>query len=162
MSDKLITGRVGGRFTGYDLNLLSDGERLFGRIGGSVVGDDVDLTVQGDEVRGSGPRRGWLRRLRRARQPHPPERHRAPGRRRHWAGRERHHRRTKSFGQVRGRDLFTLEAHTLRGRIGGSVEGKDVSLTFDAPVELAVLAAVIAYKSLEDDNNAAAASAAGT
>ena len=66
-------------------------------------------------------------------------------------------------GETLGKDVaFTLRTHTLRGRIGGSVEGKDVNLTFDAPVELAVLAAVIAYKSLEDDNDAAAASTAGT
>ena len=65
----------------------------------------------------------------------------------------------KDVGWRHGRGL---EPHTLRGRIGGSVEGKDVNLTFDAPVELAVLAAVIAYKSLEDDNDAAAASAVGT
>lgn len=67
-------------------------------------------------------------------------------------------------GRLQGKDVnLRLDGEQLTGRIGGAFEGKDVQLDCgDVPPELAALAAVCAYKVLEDDELSAANSSAAS
>ena len=152
-----IKGRVGGLANGLDVDLQLDGDQLTGRIGGDKVGSDVRLEVKAGHVGGriGGEKIGFgvaatvL-----------PDGVKArlgglvggdnlelsiddgvPGR---------------FSGALLGKDV-KLELHgniitgaSLRGRIGGDVDGKDVFVTSNAPTGLAALAALIAFKLLED------------
>ena len=62
-----------------------------------------------------------------------------------------------------GKDVnLTRRGERLSGRIGGHVDGKDVTLTLgDVPLEIAALAAVCAYKALEDVQQGTAPSSYG-
>ena len=53
---------------------------------------------------------------------------------------------------IDGKDLrLELEENRLHGRIGGVLNGKDVNVKVDGmPLGVAVLAALCAYKALED------------
>ena len=55
-------------------------------------------------------------------------------------------------GRIDGKDLrLELEENRLHGRIGGVLNGKDVNVKVDGmPLGVAVLAALCAYKALED------------
>ncbi|WP_176582525.1 hypothetical protein [Calidithermus terrae] len=53
--------------------------------------------------------------------------------------------------------LKTTVPNRLSGRIGGRVDGKDVRLSTAAPLEVAALAAVIAFEALEQDHQSSAA-----
>ncbi|AFZ66009.1 DUF7662 domain-containing protein [Deinococcus peraridilitoris] len=157
----IITGRVGGKSAGYDLNLIWSAQELKGRIGGALSGSDVNLRIEHGRVQGRvGGRnsgfdvKGILT----------PERI-----------------EIRLGGDVIGADLRidlhdstatgrlggTKLGHDLQltqkssewcGRIGGRFEGKDVVLSSEAPGEIAILAAAITFKALEDDLAAAAGS----
>ena len=155
-----ITGRIGGRTSGYDLNLTWAAPELRGRIGGRLAGRDVQLQIVNGEVTGRvGGRlegfdvRGTL----------------APQRIEARLGGEtigQDLRVALSSSSATGRlggPALGMDLHLalgdggVSGRIGGQFEGKDVTLTGNAPAEVAVLAAAIAYKALEDDSSAGAA-----
>ena len=59
-------------------------------------------------------------------------------------------------GRIDGKDLrLKLKGNRLHGRIGGVLNGKDVNVRVDGvPMGVAVLAALCAYKALEDHENA--------
>ena len=157
---------MGGTLVGYSLNLNWDGVALEGRIGGGFRGADVQATYSHATLAGRvGGRfngfdvRGFV---------HPTtvdlrfggevlgmnlkvnieEVSEANEEKRVWG---------RYGGQIFGKDvLLSSSAGHIGGRIGGAVGGKDVHLEHDAPVELAVVAAFMAYKALEDANHAAA------
>ena len=61
-------------------------------------------------------------------------------------------------GETIGKDIaLEFVGAELSGRFGGHFAGKDVSLHFDTPPEIALLAAVIGFKALEDNSSRAAA-----
>ena len=152
-----IKGRVGGLANGLDVDLQLDGDQLTGRIGGDKVGSDVRLEVSAGHANGriGGEKRGFdvaatvL----------------PDGVKARLGGLVGGDNLELSIGQevkgrfsgaVLGKDV-SLELHgniitgaSLRGRIGGGMDGKDVHVTSNAPTGLAALAAVIAFKLLED------------
>lgn len=150
-----ITGRVGGRSIGYDLNLLWSAQELTGRIGGATVGYDVDLRIDehgrvqghvggrltGFDVKGTlTPQRVDLR----------------FGGALIGADLQVDLRDAAATGRLGGAKLghdlkLTRTSGGWQGRIGGRSEGKDVVLTSEAPAELAILAAAITFRILEDD-----------
>ncbi len=158
-----LTGRIGGAVQGYDLDAHWDGERITGRIGGRFQGKDLRLTCGGGQVEGriGGQVHGFsaVGELSPAR-----VQVRLGGR---FDGDDVEltldgGRVTGRFsGRLSGKDVdLTLHRGHLRGRIGGVFEGKDVELDVqDTPAEVAALAAVCAYKVLEDDEQASAAGA---
>ena len=65
------------------------------------------------------------------------------------------------YGARSSLEALTARVRALHGRIGGVVDGKDVHLELGGvPVEVAALAAVCAYKALEDEQASDAAAAA--
>lgn len=152
-----IKGRVGGLANGLDVDLQLDGDQLTGRIGGDKAGSDVQLLVKAGHASGriGGARHGF--------DVHAtvlPDGVKARlgglvgGDNLELSIDDGVHGRFS--GAMLGKDV-KLELHgniitgaSLRGRIGGDVDGKDVFVTSNAPTGLAALAAVIAFKLLED------------
>jgi hypothetical protein len=57
-------------------------------------------------------------------------------------------------GASSGYDIkLNWDGQTLQGRIGGTVDGKDIELITEAPLEVAALAAVVAFKVMQDKKN---------
>lgn len=152
-----IKGRVGGLANGLDVDLQIIGDQLTGRIGGDKVGSDVQLEVKAGHASGriGGEHHGF--------DVHAtvlPDNLKA--RLGGLVGGDNleleigEHVHGRFSGAVLGKDV-KLELHgniitgaSLRGRIGGGMDGKDVFVTSNAPTGLAALAAVIAFKLLED------------
>ena len=149
-----LDGRIGGIRVGYDLNADWNGTQLSGRIGGTFEGKDIRLTLNGNRVdRRVGGHIGGFN---------------ADGELSVTELRVRlggvalgdDVRATltntsaegRFSGWIDGKDLqLKLEGNRLHGRIGGVLNGKDVNVRVDGvPLGVAVLAALCAYKALED------------
>lgn len=159
-----ITGRVGGTSVGYDLKLLWSGQELTGRIGGATTGRDVHLRLEGERVHGhvGGRLLGFA--VNGTLTPKRLDLRLGGG----MIGADLHVdvHESATTGRLGGAKLghdvrLTRTPGGWRGRIGGRAEGKDVVLKSEVPAELAILAAVIAFKALEDDVAGAAAAAGG-
>jgi hypothetical protein len=153
---RTVYGRIGGSKAGLDVSLAYDETKLTGRVGGTVVGMDVHLEFQGDPMsvlRVSGRVGGAVR------------------------GFDVHGQVLPNLvlarlgGVLIGENLrleLDLSAHTVSGRYSTAVAGADavlgirgfqvsgqvgdhqVNLTFTTPPQIAVLAAGIAFRVLED------------
>jgi hypothetical protein len=161
ISQNNITGRVGGKAAGYDLNLHYDPLTglLAGRIGGAQVGKNLSLKLLNRQVHGrvggqfegfdvtgqAGPAFIQLRmggallgqnvELKLDEEVHG-----------HVGG--------KRFGfDVHLHEHAESDGEHLDGRIGGQWNGKDVHLVVNTPLWVAALAAIVALKALEDDMN---------
>jgi|GEM_PF-5896192 len=134
-----LTGRIGGRLAGRDVNLRIERDGgVHGRVGGRTVGFDVHGTLSPDlvTVRLGGSTVGVDAHV-------------------DLTGTTAHGR---LGGDHLGKDVrLTLLPQGVQGRIGGRVGGKDVTVQ-GAPAELAVLAALITYQALEEDESTAAGS----
>ncbi|UBV44748.1 hypothetical protein LAJ19_16480 (plasmid) [Deinococcus taeanensis] len=150
----IITGRVGSKFVGYDLNLTWSAPALTGRIGGTTVGRDVNLHIEHGQVQGHvGGRmmgfevKGTLMSERIDL--------RLGG---NLIGADLHvdlHNATAT-GRLGGKKLgydvqLTQKSGEWHGRIGAGLDGYDVILSGQVPSEIATLAAAIAFQSLQDD-----------
>jgi hypothetical protein len=156
-----IQGRVGGMLAGYDLNLELEGNELDGRIGGSVIGKDVDLQVQSGSV--SGRIGGQINGFDVQGSLNP------SGVQLRFGGSiggddlilaiHEGVATGRFSGSLLGKDVYLQSSGSgVTGRIGGEFEGKDVNLIGSAAFEIMALSAVIAYKTLEDDQSSAATS----
>ncbi|MFC6660684.1 DMT family transporter [Deinococcus multiflagellatus] len=160
-----LHGRIGGVSLGYDLHASWDGRQLSGRIGGRFEGKDIELSVNAGGVEGriGGTFAGFDA----VGELSPQAVHVRLGGR--IDGDDVHLQlggaqvQGRFSGRLDGKDVaLTQDGARLHGRIGGRFEGKDVDLTTGGvPLEVAALAAVCAYKALEDQQAQAASANSG-
>jgi hypothetical protein len=105
-------GRVGGGQLGFDVRGFVSRTRIRVRLGGGHNGHDLDLTLDDTTVTG------------------------------------------RYGGKIFGMDVqLGRQGDWVRGRIGGRTNGEDVSLFGDAPLEVLALVAIITVKARDDDSS---------
>lgn len=160
----MITGRVGSRLMGYDVNLSGDSPdqggplTLSGRIGSGLIARPLVLSVAGPQVTGrlGGAMLGQNLKLRLGD-------HTLTGR----VGGERvgsdvrlDSSATSLSGQYGGAAMgfglsFDLRPGEVTGRLGGKLAGADAALRGDTSPLLLALVAALAYECLQQDSAAA-------
>jgi hypothetical protein len=105
-------GRVGGGQLGFDVRGLVSPTRIQVRVGGDHTGQDLDLTLTDTTATG------------------------------------------RYGGKIFGKDVrLERKGGWVRGRVGGRRTGDDISLFGDAPFEVLALLAIITVKARDDDSS---------
>ena len=131
--DAELSGRLGGRVFGHDVNVMV-GSNTLGRVGGSQLGFDVRGLVSPSRIRLrlGGDHNGHDLDL-------SLNDTSATGR---------------YGGRIFGKDVrLERKGDWVRGRVGGRTNAEDVSLFGGTPFEVLALVAMIAVKSRDDDSS---------